>query len=161
MSLLDIDELLFALVDRIELDRGPLTDLKHCSEHVDVGLVEGGLANADNVEVLREFRARCDCLVAVGACAITGGVPSLRNRFTVAECLREAYVEAIGVENPGIPFDAELPLLLDKLRPIHEVVRVDYVLPGCPPPAAAFRELITALLEAREPVLPRELRRFD
>lgn len=161
MSLLDIDEALLDLADVIEFDRSPLTDFKRCSERVDLGLVEGGLANEDNVEVLREFRARCTTLVAVGACAITGGVPALRNRYPLADCLREAFVEGLGVVDPGIPDDPGLPLLLATVRPIHELVRIDHVLPGCPPPAAAFLELIAALREGREPVLPRELRRFD
>lgn len=161
MSFLDIDERLVALVEKIEFDRCPLTDIKHCSEGVTIGLVEGGLCNTENVEVLRSFRAHCKYLVAVGSCAITGGVPALRNKHTLEECLREAYIDGIGLRKPMIPDDLEIPLLLNKVRPIHEVVKVDYVLPGCPPPADAFWELLTALLEGREPELPYELRRFD
>nr|MCU0814511.1 2Fe-2S iron-sulfur cluster-binding protein [Burkholderiaceae bacterium] len=77
MSLLDIDERLFELIEHVEFGRSPLTDIKHV-HHCDLGLVEGGLCNAENVEVLREFRAQCKTLVAVGACAITGGLPALR-----------------------------------------------------------------------------------
>jgi len=161
MSFLDVDERIVQLAQLVSFDRTPLTDVKHCSEHVDVGLIEGGLCNVENVEVLREFRARCKYIVAVGSCAITGGVPAVRNKFTLEACLREAYIDAPGIENPHIPFDAEIPLLLNKVRPIHEVVRVDYVLPGCPPPADAFLELLTALVEGREPQLAYENRRFD
>ena len=56
MSLLDIDERLFALLERVEFDRSPLTDIKHCGP-CDIGIVEGGVCNAENVQVLREFRA--------------------------------------------------------------------------------------------------------
>ena len=77
MSLLDIDERLFALLEQVEFDRSPLTDIKHCGP-CDIGLVEGGLCNAENVHVLREFRANCKVLVAVGACAVTGGLPAQR-----------------------------------------------------------------------------------
>ena len=161
MSFLDIDERIVELVQLIQFDRSPLTDVKHCSEHVDVGLVEGGLCNVENVETLREFRRSCKVLVAVGACAIMGGVPALRNKFTLEECLRESYVDGIGVENGHIPNDPEIPLLLNKVRPIHEVVKIDYVLPGCPPPADAFWELLTAVLAGREPHLDYQLRRFD
>jgi len=80
MSFLDIDERLFELIEHIEFDRSPLTDIKQVG-HCDIGLIEGGLCNAENVLVLREFRARCKTLVAVGACAITGGLPAQRNRF--------------------------------------------------------------------------------
>jgi NAD-reducing hydrogenase small subunit len=161
MSFLDIDERIVPLIERIEFDRSPLTDVKHCSESVDIGLIEGGLCNTENVHVLQEFRRHCRILVAVGACAITGGVPALRNRFSLEECLNESYVDGIGVANPGIPNDPEIPLLLNTVRPIHEVVHVDYVLPGCPPPGDAFWQFLTDLLAGREPQLDYALRRFD
>ncbi|MGZ8556283.1 MAG: NADH-quinone oxidoreductase subunit B family protein, partial [Sulfuricurvum sp.] len=77
------------------------------------------------------------------------------------ECLSEAYLDGIGVENPQIPSDIELPLLLDKVRPIHEVVKVDYYLPGCPPSADVFWKFLTDLLEGREPELDYELVHYD
>jgi NAD-reducing hydrogenase small subunit len=58
MSLLDIDERLLELIQRIEFDRSPLTDIKKVG-HCDIGLIEGGLCNSENVQVLREFRAHC------------------------------------------------------------------------------------------------------
>jgi len=127
---------------------------------VDIGLIEGGLCNRENVEVLHEFRQRCKVLVAVGACAMYGGVPALRNGIPVSELVAEAYLGA-DLLNPQVPQDPELPPLLKKVLPLHEVVPIDYTLAGCPPPAAAFRELIMAMLEQREPVLPEDLRRFD
>ena len=161
MSLLDIDERLFGMVERCDFDRTPLTDIKHCSPDVDIGLIEGGVANAENVHTLLEFRANCRVLVAVGQCALTGGVPSLRNGIALKECLDESYVYGIGVDNPGVPNDPELPLLLNKVHPVHEIVHVDYSLPGCPPPAEAFWELLQALMHGREPILTRAMCRFD
>ncbi len=161
MSLLDVDEALADLIEHIEFDRSPLTDIKHVREEgVDIGLIEGGLCNRENVEVLHEFRARCKVLVAVGACAMYGGVPALRNGIPVAELVSEAYLGA-DLLNPQVPLDPELPPLLNKVLPLHEVVKIDYTLAGCPPPAAAFRELIMAHLEGRQPVLPEDIRRFD
>ena len=132
MSLLDIDERMLALADAVEFNRSPITDIKQCSD-CDIGLIEGGVCNAENVHVLREFRKNCKTLVAVGACAINGGLPAMRNFIPLQACLQEAYLDGIGIENPQIPNDPELPLLLDKVHPIHEVVKVDYYLPGCPP----------------------------
>ena len=85
MSFLDIDERILELAQVAEFDRSPLTDIKHCSAVVDIGLVEGGLCNAENVHTLREFRKSCKILVAVGACAINGGIPALRNRVPLEE----------------------------------------------------------------------------
>ena len=160
MSLLDIDERLLDLAEVAEFDRSPLTDIKHCGT-CDIGLIEGGLCNAENVHTLREFRSACKILVAVGACAINGGVPALRNGIDLQECLEEAYINGLGVEQPQIPNDPELPLLLAKVHPIHEVVKVDYFLPGCPPSADAFWKFLTDVIEGREPSLPRELVRYD
>ncbi|MGR8935976.1 MAG: NADH-quinone oxidoreductase subunit B family protein [Gammaproteobacteria bacterium] len=160
MSLLDIDEGLLQLFETVELECSPLTDIKHCVT-CDIGLIEGGVCNAENVHVLREFRKHCKILVAVGACAINGGLPVLRNYTSLQHCLQEVYLNGIGVENAQIPDDPELPLLLDKVYPIHEVVKIDYYLPGCPPSADAFRTFINDLLAGREPSLPYELIHYD
>ena len=153
MSLLDIDERILELVDVVEFDRTPLTDIKTIGE-CDVGLIEGGVANAENVEVLRDFRRHCKVLVALGACAVNGGIPAMRNQFELEDCLREAYVDGIGVANPGIPNDPEIPLLLNKVHPIHEVVKIDYFLPGCPPSADAIWTFLTELIEGRPVSFP-------
>ena len=152
MSLLDLDERLFELAERVELDRSPLTDIKELGE-CDLGLIEGGVCNAENVHVLMEFRARCKILVAIGACALNGGVPAMRNQFTLAECLEESYLRGIGLVNPQIPNDPEIPLLLNKVHPLHEVVKIDYFLPGCPPSADAIWTFVSQLLSGQPPLL--------
>lgn len=160
MSLLDMDELLIELAPRLQFDRSPLTDIKTLGD-CDIGLIEGGVCNAENVETLREFRARCRTLVAVGACAINGGIPALRNNIPVEECLREAYVEGLGVSGGHIPSDPELPLLLNRVHPIAEVVAVDVFIPGCPPPADALVTALTQLLGGRPVALSYEQIHYD
>jgi NAD-reducing hydrogenase small subunit len=161
MSLLDIDERLFTLVEHVEFDRSPLTDVKHCGP-CDVGLVEGGLCNAENVQVLREFRARCKVLVAVGACAITGGLPAQRNALDVGELLVGVYGARPGLAaGSAVPNDPELPLPLAHVHPIHEVVHVDHFLPGCPPSADAIWDFLSALIAGREPRIERAHLRYD
>lgn len=159
-SFLDIDERIIPLLERVSFDRSPLTDVKHAGA-CDVGLIEGGVCNEENLHVLREFRAGCRTLVAVGACAITGGLPAQRNRFDVGALLHDVYVAEPGLTRRGVPDDVELPRLFDRVRPVHEFVKVDYFLPGCPPPADAFWVLLTSLLEGREPTLPRQVLRYD
>lgn len=160
MSFLDMDEAIIPLIDHIEFDRSPLTDIKTVSQ-CDIGLVEGGLCNEENREVLHQFRQHCTYLVAVGACAINGGVPAMRNHFSLQECLEESYLHGVGVVDGQIPSDAELPALLPKVTPLQTEVKIDFFLPGCPPPAAAFMELIQAVMENRTPQLDYTLRRFD
>lgn len=160
MSFLDIDERMVELAQVVEFNRSPITDIKHCGS-CDIGLIEGGVCNAENVHVLREFRNNCKILVAVGACAINGGLPALRNSVSLAACFKEAYLDGIGVENPQIPNDPELPLILNQVHPIHEVVKIDYFLPGCPPSADVFWKFLTDLIAGREPVLDYDLVHYD
>jgi NAD-reducing hydrogenase small subunit len=161
MSFLDIDERLLPLLERIEFDRSPLTDIKECGP-CDIGLIEGGVCNAENVEVLREFRRRCRTLIAIGACAINGGLPAQRNNLPLAELLHHVYRNGIGLApSSAVPDDPELPLLLDKVRPVHEVVRIDYFLPGCPPSADAIWKFLTDLVGGRTPTVGHGLLHYD
>jgi len=162
MSLLDIDERLLELVELVDLDKSPLDDKKEFDGVVDIGLVEGGCSNEHNVHVLREFRKHCKILVSVGACAINGGIPAMRNLVGLRECLEEAYLKGPTVADGGvIPNDPDLPLLLDRVYPAHAVVKIDYFLPGCPPSADTIWEGVKALLAGRTPALPYQLLKYE
>ena len=118
MSFLDIDERLLPLLELVEFDRSPLTDIKHCGP-CDIGLIEGGVCNAENVHVLREFRANCKVLIALGACAVNGGLPAQRNHLPVADILQQVYCTGHGLAgNSQIPNDPELPLVVHHLSPL-------------------------------------------
>ena len=158
MSLLDIDERLFELMKIAELDRSPLDDIKHCSP-CDIALIEGGCCNAEHVHVLRELRANAKILVAVGACAINGGLPALRNQLDVGDILEEVYRDREG--GSRVPNDPELPLLFDKVYPVNEVVRVDYFIPGCPPSGDAIWKYLNDLILGRIPRLDHALLHYD
>lgn len=160
MSFLDIDERLFELLTKVEFDRTPLTDIKDCGL-CDIGLIEGGVCNAENVEVLRAFRRNCKILVALGACAVTGGLPAQRNHLDIGACLQEVYLTEPSLVNGQIPNDPELPLPLDMVHPIHEVVKVDYFVPGCPPSADAIWKVLTDLIAGRTPRLGHGLIQYD
>lgn len=158
-SFLDIDECILQLAEFVDFDRSPLTDIKHCGP-CDIGIIEGAVCNAENVHVLREFRANCKVLVAIGACAVNGGLPALRNHVDIEDCLTRVYCDRVKA-NQSVPNDPELPLLLETVHPINEVVRVDYFVPGCPPSARAIWKFLTDLIAGRTPRLENELLRFD
>jgi NAD-reducing hydrogenase small subunit len=111
--------------------------------------------------VLREFRANCKTLVAVGACAINGGLPAQRNQLDIGQVLRDVYCTRTGFGSNQIPNDPELPLPLNQVHPIHEVVHVDYFLPGCPPSADAIWTFLNDLIAGRTPHLGHGLMRYD
>ncbi|MCE9636495.1 MAG: NADP oxidoreductase [Planctomycetes bacterium] len=163
MSILDLDERILELAEIVDFDRSPIDDLKHISQRCDVGLIEGGCCNEENVHVLREFRRNCDVLVSLGDCATMGGIPALRNTVSLDACLREAYIDGPTVHNPlrRIPDDAEIPLLLEKVYSAHEVVRIDYHLPGCPPPPEAIWRAIHAILTKAPLTLGHGLLKYD
>ena len=163
MSLLDIDERILKLIELVQFDKSPVDDIKEFTGECLVGIVEGGCCNEENVHVLREFRRHCKVLIALGDCALMGGIPAMRNTIPLKECLQEAYINSPTAHNPSgrIPNDPELPLLLDRVYPIQEVVKVDLFLPGCPPPADAIWEALVALLNDKPVELPYRLVKYD
>lgn len=151
MSFLDLDERLIDLAGRVEFCASPLTDYKDFPE-ADITLVEGAVANAEHLEHIQEIRQRTKVLVSLGDCAVTGNVTALRNIFPVENVLDRAYRENATVVT-GIPSgNGAVPRLLDRVRPVHEVVKVDYFIPGCPPSADTIHSFVIALLEGRTPV---------
>jgi NAD-reducing hydrogenase small subunit len=163
MSVLDIDDRILKLVELIEFDKSPINDIKEFTGQCLVGLVEGGCCNEENVHVLKKFRKHCDILISVGDCAINGGIPAMRNNIPLEECFREAYIDGPTVYNPSgkIPDSPEIPLLLNKVYPCHEVVKMDFHLPGCPPSADTIWEALVALLTDKPIALPYELVKYD
>ena len=164
MSVLDIDDRILELFELVEFNKSPIDDIKKFTKKCDIGLIEGGCCNSENVHVLKDFREHCRILVAVGECAIMGGLPAMRNGIPIQECFDEAYINGITVvanEERIIPNDPELPMLLDRVYPCHEIVKIDYFLPGCPPRADLIWEALVALVTGDEMKLPYEVVKFD
>jgi NAD-reducing hydrogenase small subunit len=157
MSLLDIDERILTIAELADIRSTPITDLKQPdASGVDVGILEGGVNNTANEEVVRRMRSRCKTLVALGDCAVFGGVPAMRNFFTIEDALRRAYVETESTDGEGkIPNDPELAIPT-QVRALHEVVPVDVFVPGCPPDADTIFYVISELIQGRKPVLKDE-----
>ncbi|HVZ63094.1 MAG TPA: hypothetical protein VG936_00790, partial [Lacunisphaera sp.] len=155
MSFLDLDEFLIDLAARVDVVYSPIMDVKEYPDGVDLCLVEGAVCNEDNLELLQKIRARTRILVSFGDCAITCNVTSLRNLLgekNADQILQRAYVEAADA-NPMRPaLEGIVPHLLPRVRPVHEMVPVEYFLPGCPPPAARIKALLTSILD-RTPAL--------
>jgi len=156
MSFLDLDEFLIELADMVEIVYSPIVDCKEYPEGVAVCLIEGAICNEDNLELLHKIRARTQVLISFGDCAVTANVPAMRNHFgpdNVANVLQCAYIEHAQA-NPRVPESAGIvPALLERVMPVHEVVHVNYFLPGCPPPAERIKAFLVQVLEGKEPQL--------
>lgn len=163
MSILDIDEKILDLIELVEFNKSPIDDIKTFTKRCDIGIIEGGCCNSENIHVLRTFRENCKILISLGECAIMGGLPAMRNGIPLKECLDEAYISGPTVSNEEkiIPNDEEIPIILDKVYPCHEVVKIDYFLPGCPPRAELIWQALVALITNKPLELPYEIVKFD
>jgi NAD-reducing hydrogenase small subunit len=156
MSFLDLDEFLIELAGKAEIVFSPVMDVKEYPEQVDVCLIEGAICNEDNLELLHKIRMRTRVLVSFGDCAVTANVPAIRNQLGLGNAesvLQKAYIEEAQL-NPGVPnAPGIVPALLERVMPVHEVVYVNYFLPGCPPPAERIKALLVKVLNGEEPAL--------
>jgi NAD-reducing hydrogenase small subunit len=143
MSLLDMDERLIELAAVMDIVYSPLVDTKTFPERVDLTLVEGSVSSEDDLAKIKQIRERTRLLIAMGDCAVTGNVPSMRNPFGPEKVLQHVYLKRAPVEI--------VPRLLPRVLPVHQVVAVDAFLPGCPPPADALYYALTELLAGRMP----------
>jgi NAD-reducing hydrogenase small subunit len=153
MSFLDLDEWLIELAEKVDIVFSPVaSDIKEYPENVDVCLVEGAVANEENLELLIEARKRTKFLISFGDCAVTANVPGMRNMLGKAETvLKRCYLE-LSDETRQLPhFPGIVPELLDRVRPVHEVVEVDLFMPGCPPSAQRILATVQPLLEGKLP----------
>ncbi|MDA0265904.1 MAG: oxidoreductase [Cyanobacteria bacterium] len=153
MSFLDLDEWLIELAQRVEVVYSPVAcDLKDYPENVDVCLVEGGVANQDNLELAHQIRDRTKILVSFGDCAVTANVPGMRNMLGGSDpVLKRAYLELAdsGAQLPHAP--GIVPDLLDQVLPLHQVIPVDIYMPGCPPSADRIKATLEPLLRGEMP----------
>lgn len=151
MSFLDMDERIVELLQKVDLVYSPLVDHKKFPEMVDVTLVEGAVSSREDLEKIQKVRKHTKILVSLGDCAVTANVPSMRNPFGVDAILKHAYIDT-AVTKDIIPNEV-VPELFEYSRPVHNFVKVDLFLQGCPPPADAIYYLLTELLEGRTPDL--------
>jgi NAD-reducing hydrogenase small subunit len=149
MSILDMDERLVELSGQFELVYSPLVDYKQFPAHVDIALIEGSVSSDEDEHKIRHVRAHTRVLVSLGDCAVTGNVPAMRNPIPVPELLDCVY-KGNGLLHEQVPAQ-RLPLLLARVRPVHEVVKVDVFVPGCPPSADTIFTVISELLAGRVP----------
>jgi NAD-reducing hydrogenase small subunit len=144
MSFLDMDERLLDLAELVDVVYSPIVDTKEFPDYVDIALVEGAVASVDDEKKIKKIRAHSKLLVAMGDCAVAGNVPSMRNPMGPQAILERAYIENASAQQQ-IPC-VLVPKLLTVVRPIHEFVKVDVFLPGCPPSADTFHTALVALV---------------
>lgn len=156
MSVLDVDEGIVAVLKKADIVFGPLVDAQEFPEGTDVAIVEGAVSSQDDVKLAQTIRARSRIVVALGDCAVTSNVPSMRNGIPTRKLLERVYVEGASSAQ-GVPTDG-VPPLQKQAVPLHDVIKVDVHVPGCPPKPNAILFVLSELLEGRLPNLGSKLR---
>jgi NAD-reducing hydrogenase small subunit len=139
-----MDERLLDIAELVDIVYSPIVDTKEFPDEVDIALVEGAVSSVDDEKKIKKVRAHSKLLIAMGDCAVAGNVPSMRNPIGPEAILNRAYIENASAQQQ-IPC-VVVPQLLRVVRPIHEFVKVDVFLPGCPPSADTFHTALTALV---------------
>jgi len=142
LQLLDAEDQLLEIADRVSIDHFLEASSRVVPGPYDVGLVEGSITTAEDVERIREVRRQCRFLVTIGACATAGGIQALRNWGRIDEFLAGVYATP------------EYITTLATSTAIADHVPVDFELRGCPIDRGQLVGLLTAVLLGRKPRVP-------
>ncbi len=155
IALLDMHEELLPLLDAIDIVRSPINDIKEVVE-ADLGILDGSVGNMKDEAVAKEFRKKSGKILALGTCAALGGINGLRNLFGLDEVLARSYTDNESTVGGKVPSSPDIPALQKHVRALHQVIDVDYAVPGCPPTPGMIRSALQALLKNEEPLLPKK-----
>jgi coenzyme F420-reducing hydrogenase gamma subunit len=109
---------------------------------LDIALVDGAVVSRKDAERLRAIRERSKVLIALGTCAVWGGVAAMDRGRERGKLVEEVYGET-GRDYDSAPTQA-----------LHEVVKVDLNITGCPVEKEHVLSAIANLLNGDAPVYP-------
>jgi len=135
-AMLDLHEKFFELTKYIDLDEIRLLEDERERSHYDIAFVEGNPVTKENLHTLKRIRRISDVVVVFGNCADLGGVWEIKNYHDYKKIGCYVYKECNSVENK-------------KIMEVSKVIKVDYVLPGCPINAENFLDLVYSLINAK------------
>jgi NAD-reducing hydrogenase small subunit len=141
MSLLNMHQGLLDILAGCDLVYSPLMDIKEYPHGVDIALVEGAVGTEDNREMARIIRQRTRIVISLGECAVNGNVSALRNPGGRAATLEKSYATA--------DWETDLNRLEERVLPLHQVIRVDGFIPGCPPDPEQIKLRVFELIKLR------------
>ena len=126
---------LLELVDIVEFREA----MDNRSDYYDIAFIEGSISTPSCVERIHDIRRRTKILVALGACAVQGGVNAMKNLHP-AEWVKETVYGDDKYLFPSMP-----------VQPVKAVVKVDYEIRGCPMSTPEFLHVLKSLVLGRKP----------
>jgi F420-non-reducing hydrogenase small subunit len=164
VSILDIGEPPLDLLPQLQFVHMPvLMDHKYFGQtgegaelqipEAEIGILSGGVRNEKEKHVAEAMRKSCKTLIALGSCACFGGIPALANMWKLDELFQKVYRDSKTTEPAPTPTE-DLPPLLDSVKAVDEVVKVDAYIPGCPTAPELIVEALTAVLNGKPFTLP-------
>jgi len=168
IGMLDIDEKILDLADAADIVFWPVAiDTKYKDVEaledgsLDVCFFNGGIRTSEHEHLAKLLRKKSKVLISFGACAVSGGIPGLANMANRKEIFKTVYQENASIENPHqiVPKtitkvnegELTIPEFYDSVKPLDQVVEVDYYLPGCPPPPWLILDAFNAIVENKLP----------
>jgi coenzyme F420-reducing hydrogenase gamma subunit len=142
LAILECENELLDILNLIELVEWREAMSEKTDEPIDIALIDGSISTRHGVEKIKQIRERAKMVVAIGACAHTGGLTALKNRYGMAQVKDIVYGE------DGADFDT-IPA-----RPVSAVVPVEFALPGCPIDRTEFITTVRDLVLGKTPKLP-------
>jgi F420-non-reducing hydrogenase small subunit len=146
IAVLDLHEMILDVIEQAEIVYSPvIMDVKEPPDGIDIAFVTGAVRNAENAERLKTIRARSKTLVALGTCAVYGGVSGLSMLSSREDLFNCVYREVDTAPADGtIPTD--VPPFLYRAFAVGDQVKIDYFIPGCPPKENRLRQILPAML---------------
>lgn len=138
IAILNLEDILADLLSKFQIKFFHLIQGENKEEPVDILFVEGAITTTEHVEKIKELRKKAGTLVAIGACACTGGIPAMKNEVERQKIVREIYGDDGHVD--AIPAQG-----------IDRFVDVDYHIRGCPITKEEFAENVLAILAGERP----------
>ncbi|MCJ7730913.1 F420-nonreducing hydrogenase [Candidatus Bathyarchaeota archaeon] len=149
VACLGLHETLVAILAANEPIYAPtLLDAKDIPENIDVAIVEGGIRNTHEEEIIKDIRRKSGVVIALGSCAAFGGIPGLANLKKGDDLMNTIYNNWRGTDKGTIPTHL---VSLDEQHPIKDYVKVDFIIPGCPPEITDIVYTLTTLLSGEVP----------
>ena len=160
MSLLNTGAELLQLVKKLDIVHLPLLmDNKGSAggeqelPEAEIGLLSGAIATDEHLKTAQAMRGKCKILIGLGTCATHGGIPALANQWPPEQWLAAVF-STPSTDESTVP-DQDLPVFLNRVHALDEKIKVDILVPGCPPEPGVVLEVLDRVLLGREVELPR------